>query len=71
MSAVVKAMQRARVSVALENWLKWNGVDPTALLDCELLEVAPDCVRAELEGTLRLQQEFERKWQAAQGTSRL
>lgn len=66
MSAVVKAMQRARVSVTLDNWLVFNMCEPSASLDCELLEVVPDYLRSELDERLALQSVYESKSQAAQ-----
>ena len=62
-SATLAAMRRARVPVTLENWLAWNLIDPSALLDSELLEIVPERLRGELQDQLRFQNVYEGKFE--------
>jgi|SRR5208282_4222613 len=55
--ATVSALCKAGAAVTLDNWLVWNGVDPSDAPDAELLEVIPEQFR-EL---------YERRFDATEG----
>jgi hypothetical protein len=65
-SCTLAAMKHYGAEIMLDNWLRWNFVDPNDPPDAELLEVIPDIFHEEYCDRLRLWNMYEAKWRESQ-----
>jgi hypothetical protein len=56
-------MKHYGAELTLDNWLRWNFLDPSDPLDAELLEVIPEEFYDEYLDILRFHNEYEQKFE--------